>query len=110
MQRGLKDAIAEAAAGKPGLQLRADQRGTDLWRQLLCEKEDPERRLMLERMHDLGLLNAVVPEFEPCTGLVQHDLYHVYTVDRHSLYVVGMLKALRRGDLEDEHPMASDVI
>ena len=46
-------------------------------------------------MQDLGLLAALMPEWEPSTGRVQHDIYHVYTVDQHALYAVGRLHALR---------------
>lgn len=103
--RALQDTISEAAAGEAGAQLLADGEAIRLWRQLLVEAEPsgaapasgPDDRLLLERMHDLGVLAALIPEFEPCTGRVQHDLYHVYTVDRHTLYVVGWLKRLRAG-------------
>ena len=37
-------------------------------------------------MHDLGVLGAVVPEFGRITAHHQHDLYHVYTVDVHTLF------------------------
>ena len=50
-------------------------------------------------MHQLGILSAVMPEWAPCTGRVQHDLYHVYTVDQHQLYAVAMLKRIARGEL-----------
>ena len=43
----------------------------------------PRSPSLLEQMHDLGLLAALMPEFGPCTGRVQHDLYHVFTVDQH---------------------------
>jgi [protein-PII] uridylyltransferase len=62
----------------------------------------------LEQMQDLGLLAALMPEWEPVTGRVQHDIYHVYTVDRHSLYAVAMLQALARGERIDEHPVATE--
>lgn len=100
--RSLQDALAEAAAAGPGAQLLADGRAADLWRRLLVARERPGHRTLIERMHDLGLLNALIPEFEPCTGRVQHDLYHVYTVDQHSLYVVGLLKSLRREPVRPE--------
>lgn len=110
LDRALKDAIAEAAASAPGLALRADERALVLFRQLLRDPERRDRRSVLGEMHDVGVLNALVPEFEPCTGRVQHDLYHVYTVDRHSLYVVGMLKTLRRGELAQERAMPTTVM
>ncbi|HUH02225.1 MAG TPA: [protein-PII] uridylyltransferase [Kofleriaceae bacterium] len=73
----------------------------------LCDPRDAKQPSLLEEMHQLGLLNAVMPEFAPCTCRVQHDLYHVYTVDQHQLYAVAMLKRLARGELTDELPTAT---
>jgi [protein-PII] uridylyltransferase len=39
-------------------------------------------------------LTACIPEFSRITSLAQHDLYHIYTVDRHSLQAVAELHAL----------------
>ncbi|MBM4363205.1 MAG: HD domain-containing protein, partial [Deltaproteobacteria bacterium] len=52
------------------------------------------------------LLVAMVPEFLPVVGRVHHDIYHVYTVDVHSVAAVDLLRALCRGDLATEHPLA----
>ncbi|MBK8482273.1 MAG: [protein-PII] uridylyltransferase [Proteobacteria bacterium] len=108
--RELKDMLAEAAASCPGLQLLGDERAAEAWRRVLVSDGRAGQGLLLEQMHEVGLLNAMLPEFEPCTGRVQHDLYHVYTVDRHSLYVVGLLKALRRGEQEETYPLPVAVI
>ena len=61
-------------------------------------------------MQDLGLLAALMPEWEPSTGRVQHDIYHVYTVDQHALYAVGRLHALGRGDHADQFPMPTETV
>ena len=53
----------------------------------------------LLEMHELGVLGALLPEFGRVTAQHQHDLYHVYTVDVHSLFAVRRLYALRAGDL-----------
>jgi [protein-PII] uridylyltransferase len=74
---------------------------------LLADHRDTASPSLLEQMHDLGLLAALMPEFAPCTGRVQHDLYHVYTVDQHQLYAVGHLKALARGELAKQHPVVT---
>ena len=42
----------------------------------------------LQLMHHLGLLNRFIPEFENIYCKVQHDIYHIYTVDTHSLFAV----------------------
>ena len=82
---------AEAAArGRRG-RARASSRSC-------CDARDRANPSRLEQMQDLGLLAAIMPEWEPSTGRVQHDIYHVYTVDQHALYAVGRLHALQRGD------------
>src|SRR5262249_20363258 len=69
-----------------------------------------DRRGLLREMHDLGLLGAFLPEFGWLTGKHQHTLYHVYTVDVHTLAAVDRLKALHRGDLREEAPHLSEVM
>lgn len=44
--------------------------------------------LVLETMLETGVLTACIPEFAKIATLAQHDLYHIYTVDRHSLQAV----------------------
>ena len=76
----------------------------------LCQwiPESPfvEGSVLLE-LHDVGILTAMLPEFIPVVGRVHHDVYHVYTVDVHSLYAVDRLRSLCRGELADQHPIAS---
>lgn len=74
----------------------------------LCDLRDARQPSLLEEMHQVGLLNAMMPEFAPCTCRVQHDLYHVYTVDQHQLYAVAMLKQTARGELADDSPIATE--
>lgn len=62
---------------------------------------------VLRELHEVGLLLAMVPEFEPVVGRVHHDIYHVYTVDVHSIAAVDRLRALCRGDLVAQFPLAS---
>ncbi|ATB39336.1 [protein-PII] uridylyltransferase [Cystobacter fuscus] len=62
---------------------------------------------LLFELHDMGLLGAVVPEFGRVTAHHQHDLYHVYTVDVHTLFAVRRLYTLRAGDLVAQEPELS---
>jgi [protein-PII] uridylyltransferase len=55
-------------------------------------------------MHELGVLARVIPEFGPITARAQHDMYHVYTVDIHSIFAVMRLYALRNGELAEQAP------
>lgn len=67
------------------------------------------RGTVMRELHDVGLLLAMIPEFSPVVGRVHHDVYHVYTVDVHSVAAVDRLAALRRGDLADEYGLASQI-
>ncbi|MDP2688494.1 MAG: HD domain-containing protein, partial [Deltaproteobacteria bacterium] len=49
----------------------------------------------LDRMHRLKLLDKYIPEFAEISCRVQHDLYHVYTVDAHTIFAVRELERLR---------------
>lgn len=62
---------------------------------------------VLKELHDVGLLVAMIPEFSPVVGRVHHDVYHVFTVDVHSVACVDRLRGLCRGELASEHPLAS---
>lgn len=107
-----RDDIA-AWAGDPSWcqVLRKAPQSASLFCKLLCHAgEVPLRRnSILGELHELGLFLAMVPEFEQVTGRVQHDVYHVYTVDVHSIAAVDRLRALMRGDYALEYPFASQI-
>jgi [protein-PII] uridylyltransferase len=63
----------------------------------------------LEAMHRAGVLGAVIPEFGNLYARVLHDLYHIYTVDRHSLAAVRELERLRGGEFKDTNPLLTEV-
>jgi [protein-PII] uridylyltransferase len=53
---------------------------------------------LLETMLEVGLLPTYIPEFGGVESLAQHDLYHIYTVDRHQLQTVAELDQLKNTD------------
>jgi len=59
----------------------------------------------LRMMHYLGFLIRFIPEFERVYCKVQHDLYHIYTVDTHSLFAVEELVKLWNGDYRERLPL-----
>jgi [protein-PII] uridylyltransferase len=104
-----RDAIARAASDADWRRrLRASERAPDLFLRLLAHIGDAavRRGSLLGELHEVGLLLAMIPEFEPVTGRVQQDLYHVYTVDVHSVAAVDRLRALTRGEFAQELPLA----
>jgi len=51
--------------------------------------------MVLEEMLDTGFLTAYIPEFAKIESLAQHDVYHVFTVDRHLVQTISELEKLR---------------
>jgi [protein-PII] uridylyltransferase len=105
-----REAVGRAAADPAWCErLRASREAADLFVELVCTV--PEARAkggsMARELHDVGLLLAMIPEFLPVTGRVHHDVYHVYTVDVHSVAAIDCMRALARGDLAHERPLAS---
>ncbi len=63
----------------------------------------------LKSMHHLEFLNRFIPEFGNIYCKVQHDLYHIYTVDTHSLFAVEEIEKLLRGDRAGELPLLTQI-
>lgn len=73
--------------------LRTSRRVARVFVELLVET--PDVFPLLETMLATGLLTRYLPEFAAVESLAQHDLYHLYTVDRHQLQTVAELSCLR---------------
>jgi len=61
----------------------------------------------LRRMHQYDILGRYIPAFGRIIGQMQHDLYHVYTVDEHILKVVRNLRRFAVPELAHEFPLCS---
>lgn len=64
---------------------------------------------ILQRMNELRVLGRLIPEFARLYYRAQHDIYHVYTVDTHSLFALGELEKLKKGEYRDAYPLLSQV-
>jgi [protein-PII] uridylyltransferase len=64
----------------------------------------------LRRMNAYGVLGAYLPVFGRIVGQMQHDLFHVYTVDQHTLFVVRNLRRFTVPRFNHEFPLASRII
>ena len=64
----------------------------------------------LRRMNQFGVLGRYLPEFGRIVGQMQHDLFHVYTVDEHILMVVRNLRRFAVPEMAHEYPLCSRLI
>ncbi|MEO1956873.1 MAG: [protein-PII] uridylyltransferase, partial [Methylophilaceae bacterium] len=63
----------------------------------------------LRRMSRYGVLGKYIPPFGKIIGQMQHDLFHVYTVDEHTLKLLGNLRRFSKPQLEHEFPLCSQL-
>ena len=61
----------------------------------------------LRRMNQYGILGRYIPAFGRIVGQMQHDLFHVYTVDEHILMVVRNLRRFTEAQHAHEYPLCS---
>ncbi len=87
-------------------------------------REDPELSAMFMRilgsetrvmrtlmaMNDIGVLSAVIPEWEHIVCRWQHVIYHTYTVDVHSIFLVEELRRLWRGKYARAMPELTELV
>ncbi|MDD5297531.1 MAG: [protein-PII] uridylyltransferase [Rhodocyclaceae bacterium] len=64
----------------------------------------------LRRMNQYGILGKYLPNFGKIVGQMQHDLFHVYTVDQHILQVVRNLRRFTLAEHAHEYPFCSRLI
>jgi [protein-PII] uridylyltransferase len=87
---------------------RALPEARELFLQILSQPQGVTHEL--RRMNRYGILAAYLPVFAQIVGLMQHDLFHVYTVDEHTLFVLRNLRRLTVPEFAHEYPLASKVI
>lgn len=61
------------------------------------------------RMNKLGVLGAYLPKFGDIVGQMQHDLFHIYTVDEHTLFLVRNLRRFSCSEYSSELPLCSQI-
>lgn len=87
---------------------RRDIRNTSLFIELFKSPQGIHRNL--RRMNRYGILGRYLPEFGHIVGQMQHDLFHIYTVDAHTLNLIKHLRKLKWPELAEKFPLASKVI
>ncbi|BAN50268.1 [protein-PII] uridylyltransferase [Metapseudomonas resinovorans] len=87
---------------------RKDIRNTSLFIELFKSTQGIHRNL--RRMNRYGILGRYLPEFGQIIGQMQHDLFHIYTVDAHTLNLIKHLRKLKWPELAEKFPLASKLM
>jgi [protein-PII] uridylyltransferase len=88
--------------------LQKDPEANRLFIEIMTSPDEPE--IALTRMSEAGVLGRFLPDFGRVVGQTQHDMYHVYTVDEHTIQAIGLLASIERGERRKEHPLVSEVL
>jgi [protein-PII] uridylyltransferase len=86
---------------------RADIKSRSLFMEIIRQTSGISHEF--RRMNKLGILGAYLPMFGVIVGQMQHDLFHTYTVDEHTLFLVRNLRRFSCEEFQDEFPLCSDV-
>ena len=89
-------------------EFRADPAAHRLFLELLQNQRGVVHEL--RRMIQLDLLGAYLPAFGRIVGQMQHDLFHVYTVDQHTVQVIRNLRRFTMSEFAHEYPLCSQLI
>ena len=87
---------------------RDDIRARSLFMEIIRQPQGVTHEL--RRMNSYGILGAYLPAFGNIVGLMQYDLFHIYTVDEHILTVVRNLRRFTVHEFTREFPLCSHVI
>ncbi len=89
-------------------EFRNDIRSRSLFMEIIRQPRRITREL--RRMNRYGVLAAYLPAFEHIVGLMQYDLFHIYTVDEHILFVVRNLRRFTVQEHALEFPLCSHIV
>ena len=88
--------------------IRENERANALFMEVLTCIHHPET--VLRWMNEAGVFGRFIPDFGRVVAQMQFDMYHHYTVDEHSIRAIGLLAAIDRGDLKQDHPLSTAII
>jgi [protein-PII] uridylyltransferase len=88
-------------------EFRDDPRNRRLFMDIL--RSSHKLALQLRRMNRFGILGRYLPEFGRIVGQMQHDLFHIYTVDAHTLEVIKNMRRFLYPDAHERFPVTSRV-
>ncbi len=88
--------------------LRTDPEANRLFMEMMTSRHDPETTL--RRLNEAGVFGRFIPDFGRVVAQTQHDMYHTYTVDEHTIRAIGILSRIESGALKEDHPLSADIV
>ncbi|MFM9853026.1 MAG: [protein-PII] uridylyltransferase [Sphingomonadaceae bacterium] len=88
--------------------IKGNARANELFLNILTSPRDPET--VLRWMNEATVFGRFVPDFGRVVAQMQFDMYHHYTVDEHSIRAIGLLARIEKGDLGEDHPIATAIL
>lgn len=86
---------------------RSDPKNTELFMTFIRKPTGIIHQL--RRMNRYGVLAAYIPVFEQIVGRMQYDLFHAYTVDQHTLFVIRNLRRFSVEEHRQEFPLCNEI-
>jgi len=99
--------ILNDAANKINSRFRKDKKQQDKFLSILKSNNKVNRSLRI--MNKCNLIGAYIPAFGKIASQMQHDLFHIYTVDEHILNVIRNLRRFSKEELKHEFPDCYDL-
>ncbi|MCJ7421342.1 [protein-PII] uridylyltransferase [Sphingomicrobium astaxanthinifaciens] len=99
---------AAARAARAVDAVREDPEANAVFLDILTGREATDT--VLRWMNEAGVFGRFVPDFGRVVAQMQFDMYHHYTVDEHTIRAIGLTAAIDRGELAEDHPLASALI
>ncbi|MDF0545712.1 [protein-PII] uridylyltransferase [Sphingobium sp. H39-3-25] len=96
---------ASRDAGLVDRRVRKDPRANAAFMDVLTSPRDPET--VLRWMNEATVFGRFIPDFGRVVAQMQFDMYHHYTVDEHTIRAVGLLARIEKGELPEDHPLAT---
>ncbi len=88
--------------------LREDPDANRLFLEMLTSHRDPETTL--RRLNEAGVFGRFIPDFGRVVAQMQHDMYHVYTVDEHTIMAIGIVRGIEAGRFAGQMPIATEIV
>ena len=88
--------------------MRRDPQANAVFIDMLTSKNDPAQTL--RRLNEAGVFGRFIPDFGRVVAQMQHDMYHHFTVDEHTINAIDILSQVEAGEMAVDHPTLDKII